>query len=337
MAYDKKNYTLYVGTKTNQVMKFEMKEEKPEIIVDGHDGCINGLCTHPQKPIFATGGYDNAIKVWDAVTHKCLYTHEFEKEQGDKVGKQIVCAAWSPNGKYLVFGTEDSCICVFSFGDKEPRLQFQQIYSIPKKNKNSAIEAVQYLRFNEDTTLLACAHMDSNLYIFNVEGGQGGKVVLQTWEGLSHIAAPTHAQWSKDGKLVKTITRDYEIVHWKVDTKARKATFTPQIPDPDKVEWAGDPLVAGWDCQGLYQPGFDGTDLNDASLTRDRRLIMSGDDYGTVRVHNYPAVDPANHIAYGGHAEFVQGVSLLCDDSQLITCGGEDMAIFQWKLFKNYK
>jgi len=337
MALDSKNQNLFVGTKTNQIMKFEMKENVAEVIIDGHDGSINGLCTHPEKPLFATGGYDNAVKVWDATTRKCLYTHEFEKEQGDKVGKQCVCASWSPNGNCIVFGTEDSCICVFTFGDKEPRLQFQQIYKIAKKNKNAEVEAVQYLRFNEDGTLLACAHMDSNLYIFNVEGGQGGKVLLQQWEGLPHIAAPTHVQWRKDSKMVKTLTRDYEIVHWKIDTKTRKGTFSPQIPDPDKVEWTGDPLVAGWDCQGLYQPGFDGTDLNDATLTSDKRLIISGDDYGTIRLHNYPAVEPTNNLAYGGHAEFVQGVELLRDDSQVITCGGADMAIFQWKLHKNYK
>jgi len=135
MALDNKNHLLFVGTKTNQVMKFEMKEEHSEIVVDGHDGAINGLCTHPTKPLFATGGYDNAVKIWDGHQRKCLYTHEFEKEHGDKVGKQVVCAAWSPNGKCLVFGTEDSCIGVFTFGDKEPRLQFQQIYTIPKKIK----------------------------------------------------------------------------------------------------------------------------------------------------------------------------------------------------------
>lgn len=213
---------------------------------------------------------------------------------------------------------------------------FNKLLPFKKKNKKAEIEAVQYLRFNEDGTLLAAAHMDSNLYIYNVEGGQGGQILLQQWEGLPHIAAPTHVQWSKDSKIVKTITRDYEIVHWKVDVKTRKGTFSPRIPDPDEIEWTGDPLVAGWDCQGLYQPGFDGTDLNDATLTSDNRLIISGDDYGTVRLHNYPAIDPTNHLAYGGHAEFVQGVELLRDDSQVITCGGEDMAIFQWKLHKNY-
>jgi len=195
---------------------------------------------------------------------------------------------------------------------------------------------VQHLRFNEDGTLLACCHMDSNMYVFSVEGGQGGKMLLQQWEGLPHIAAPTHAQWSKGSKLVKTITRDYEIVHWKIDSKTRKGTFVPQIADPDKVAWTGDPLLAGWDVQGLYQPGFDGTDLNDATITSDHRLVLSADDYGTIRVHNYPAVEPTLHNAYGGHAEFVQSVQLLRDDSQAISVGGEDMAIFQWKLYKKY-
>merc|ERR1712152_135463 len=84
----------------------------------------------------------------------------------------------------------------------------------------------------------------------------------------------------------------------------------------------------------MGQPGWDGTDLNDATCTSDNKLIVSGDDYGVVRLHNYPAIDPSACYEYRGHAEFVVGVEFLRDDSQLITCGGNDMAIFQWKLIK---
>ena len=86
--------------------------------------------------------------------------------------------------------------------------------------------------------------------------------------------------------------------------------------------------------EGLYQKGWDGTDLNDATLTSDNKLIITGDDYGIVRLHNYPAIDPSACAEYTGHAEFVVGVELLRDDSQLITCGGNDMAIFQWLVKK---
>merc|ERR1712087_297422 len=81
MAYNNKTGTLFVGSKTNQIMKFEMKEEEASVIVDGHDGQIWGLCTHPEKSLFATGGYDNAVKIWDATTMTCIKTYEFELEQ----------------------------------------------------------------------------------------------------------------------------------------------------------------------------------------------------------------------------------------------------------------
>ena len=35
---------------------------------------------------------------------------------------------------------------------------------------------------------------------------------------------------------------------------------------------------------------------------------------------------------YIRHAEFVVGVELLADDEYLLTCGGADMAIMQWKV-----
>jgi len=86
--------------------------------------------------------------------------------------------------------------------------------------------------------------------------------------------------------------------------------------------------------QGLYQKGWDGTDLNECSVTHDHALIASGDDFGTVRLHNYPAVDTEGFHAYNGHAEFVVGVDFLADSSTLVTVGGADMSIFQWRVVR---
>jgi len=185
--------------------------------------------------------------------------------------------------------------------------------------------------------LLAAAHMDSNLYIYSITEIESDAPKFEQWPPMNHVAAPTNVQFTEDNKIVKTLTRDYEIAHWTLNCEKKKGKFLASQPDPDNTKWADDPLIAGWDTMGLYQPGWDGTDLNDATCTSDNKLIVSGDDYGVVRLHNYPAIDPSACYEYRGHAEFVVGVEFLRDDSQLITCGGNDMAIFQWKLIKGGK
>jgi len=184
--------------------------------------------------------------------------------------------------------------------------------------------------------MLAAAHMDSNLYIYSVTDIEA-EPKFERWAPLKHTAAPTNLQFSEDGKMVKTLTRDYAICHFDLDPEKKKGKYEAHQPDPDEVKWADDPLIAGWDTMGLYQHEWDGTDLNDAAVTSDKKLIVSGDDYGCVRLHNYPAIDPTACLEYRGHAEFVVGVEFLADSSQLITCGGNDMAIFQWKVMKGSK
>merc|ERR1711964_24822 len=103
-------------------------------------------------------------------------------------------------------------------------------------------------------------------------------------------AAVSHVQFSADSKMLRTFTRDYDVVHYRLNDFKIRGKFEPDIPDPDDVEWADDPLIAGWDVQGCYQKEWDGTDLNDVSLSADGNLIAAGDDFGIVRLTNYPCL-----------------------------------------------
>jgi len=335
IAYDDKGGIAYCGTKTNQIVRFKFDGEDSSIIVDGHDGQIWALATSPTDKIFATGGYDNAIKIWNADTKKCIATYEFEKDDNNPKGYEFCSGHWSNNGDILAFGTEDSNIAIFTYRGGE--LKFHQVINIPPKNENAEVEGVAYLRFSSNTEYLAAAHMDSNLYIYTISDVSGDSPSFKVWPPMAHVAAPTNVQFNENASMVKTLTRDYEIAHWRLDGKSKKGTFEPTQPNPnakDFIPWADDPLIAGWNTQGLYQKGWDGTDLNDATVTSDNKYIVSGDDYGNIRLHNFPAIsnEEKYHKKYGGHAEFVVGVEFLRDDSQLITCGGNDMAIFQWQL-----
>jgi len=333
IAYSAEDETLFVGSKTNQIVKYEMSTNDVSLVVDGHDGQVWGLATHPTETIYVTGGYDNVLKVWDAESRVLVDTYEFELED-DADAERVTSACWSNDGRYVAVGLESSKVAVFIYENEELKLGI--IHTIPKKNKQSAQEAVQMLQFSADNGFLAVAHMDSQGYIYTVEG-DGTNVVLNPWQPMVMNAAPTNLQWSLDGHWLKYLTRDYEVCHYELDYNSQRCHFYPGIPDPDDVEWAGDPLIAGWDVKGLYQREWDGTDLNDASLSADGQYIASGDDFGKVRLHNYPALDAEAHRVYGGHSSFVVGVEFMRTgtEDRLITCGGNDMAIFQWKLTTN--
>lgn len=132
--------------------------------------------------------------------------------------------------------------------------------------------------------------------------------------------------------MLKVFTRDYEVSHWGIDGDKRRCERIAKIPDPDTSKWTGDPLIAGWDVEGLFQRDWDGTDLNDACLHNDGKLIASGDDYGWVRLHNYPAIDKEANKRYQAHSAFVVGTEWTGEGDFLMTCGGNDYAIFQCRL-----
>jgi len=335
IAFDEATNDIYVGSKTCQIMRYNLKSGESAIVIDGHDDQVWGLTTcnkEGYEHFYITGGFDGVMKIWDCKERNIIDTYEFEQEEG-KEKKQIVNCIWSNDGMLVAAGSEDGWLYLFTWFENRA-LELVAQYDFPVKKGREA-EGVSYMRFSEDDEILAVAHMDSNLYCFTVTG-HGKKWTLEPWKKANHRAAPTHIQWSEDGSLLKVLTRDYEIAHWTVDSEKRSLQFYPHQPDPDDIDWAGDPLVAGWDVQGCYQAEWDGTDLNDVTLSGDAQFLVAGDDFGMVRMYKYPAVcnKPEAHRAYLGHSSFVVGVEFCRDDEYLITCGGNDMAIFQWKLEK---
>ena len=62
------------------------------------------------------------------------------------------------------------------------------------------------------------------------------------------------------------------------------------------------------------------------------KLLASADNKGLIRVHNYPAIKESAHHYYSGHANQVSYIQWSCNDEYLVSVGGSDRSVFQWKL-----
>merc|ERR1719230_2238459 len=85
---------------------------------------------------------------------------------------------------------------------------------------------------------------------------------------------------------------------------------------------------------------MNGTDINSVdrskNINRDgkphKEFLVAADDRGKVWLFNYPCVieDAPGH-AFKGHASHVGDVRFSADDRRVLSAGGHDRTLFQWK------
>ena len=75
----------------------------------------------------------------------------------------------------------------------------------------------------------------------------------------------------------------------------------------------------------------DGTDINATCRSKKGDAIVTGDDFGMVKLFAYPCPEGSTGKEYRGHSAHVTNVRFNHDNEYLISIGGGDTAIFQWK------
>lgn len=87
-----------------------------------------------------------------------------------------------------------------------------------------------------------------------------------------------------------------------------------------------------FETQGVWSSCADGTDIN--TLDRDLKfgLLATGDDNGLIKLFRYPCVEKgAMYQSYRGHSSHVCCLRFTNDHRFLISTGGDDKTIIQWR------
>ncbi|NXS92221.1 EMAL1 protein, partial [Jacana jacana] len=302
-----KGDVVLIGTTRNFVLQGTLSGDFFPI-TQGHTDELWGLAVHSSKPQFFTCGHDKHITLWDATTHRPIWNKIIEdpaQSSGFHPSASVV-AVGTLTGRWFVFDTETKdLVTVHTDGN----------------------EQLSVMRYSPDGNFLAIGSHDNCIYIYSVS--ENGRKYTRIGKCSGHSSFITHLDWLVNSQYLVSNSGDYEILYW-IPSACKQVVSVETTRD---IEWATYTCTLGFHVFGVWPEGSDGTDINAVCRSHGRKLLSTGDDFGKVHLFSYPCSQfrAPSHV-YGGHSSHVTNVDFLCEDTHLISTGGKDTSIMQWRV-----
>ena len=322
---------LLLGTEGSEI--FELDVETCQDLHHGPLVCghykdeLWGLAESPVKREFATVGDDGTLRLWDL------------RRRGQREGESRVAlvgmaraVCYSPDGRLIAVGFGGSVGKGRSKCDGEIAIYNAETLEIVHKAKDSK-EWIQDLKFAPDGKTLAVGSHDNTIYFYTIDTENiGGTFKFNSCKLRSkfskHSSFITHLDFSEDSTFLRSNCGAYELLFSDVFT-GNQIKSSSSLRD---THWSSDTCVLGWAAQGIWIPEMDGSDINACVRSHSGSVLVTGADDGKVRLYQYPCVDKkAGFVEYLGHSSHVCNARWSLYDECLLTVGGGDRCIFQWK------
>nr|XP_029525575.1 echinoderm microtubule-associated protein-like 4 isoform X1 [Oncorhynchus nerka] len=297
-----------VGTSRNFILRGTFNDGF-QVEVQGHTDELWGLASHPFKDLFLTCAQDRQVCLWNSVDHSLEWTRLLD-EHGH-------CADFHPSGAVVAIGTHSGKWYAL---DAETR----DLVAIHTDGN----EQLSVMRFSVDGTLLAVGSHDNFIYLHTVS--EKGRKYTRCGKCIGHSSYITHLDWSPDNKFIMSNSGDYEILYWDIPNGCKYIRNRSECKD---IDWTTYTCVLGYHVFGVWPEGSDGTDINALIRSHNRKVIALADDFCKVHLFQYPCARPkAPSHKYSAHSSHVTNVTFMHNDSHLVSTGGKDTSVMQWRL-----
>lgn len=162
---------------------------------------------------------------------------------------------------------------------------------------------------------------------------------------VGHSSYVSHIEWTQDSNVLQSTSGDFELLYWDIRGPRKGSMHGGKILQlraeriaelgcaVRDMQWAGWTCLQGFPVMGMWQDGQCGNDINSCHRSPDGHSLVSSDDDGFVRLYNYPCViKEAPHHALKGHAAFTENVRFLSDGKRVVSAGGGDRCLIQWRM-----
>ncbi|VDP44411.1 unnamed protein product, partial [Schistosoma mattheei] len=265
---------LIIGTTKNMILQAGPGMEISPLMF-GHSEEFWSLAKHPQAHQFLTGGLlitngtmspvnnnDNNINDNNIIDE----TNNLDFNVSMMNSHDLLVVLGTSTGRWLVF----NCLK-------------QEIIAAHSDGLGEQIECVAY---SPDGNYLALGSRDNVIYVYNVL--ERGYKYNRVGRCCGHSSFILHIDWSVDGRFLRSVSGDYEILFWTA-FDCRQVVSPSTLRD---LEWASQTCTLGWEVAGIWPSDSDGTDVNACDHSPTADILATGDDYGKVKLFKYPTNKP---------------------------------------------
>lgn len=186
-------------------------------------------------------------------------------------------------------------------------------------------EWIECMSYSPCGNYLAIGSHDNTIYLLDTKTYN---TKSKTSKLTGHSSFITALDWSQDSQYIRSVCGAYELLFFNAKTKKRD----PKGPSNTQgTIWTDQTCKLGWNVQGIFPSGCDGSHVNRCAMTADQKLIASGDDWGLVNVYYNPLLDKHKGNMYRGHSEHVTNVKFSQNGKYLFSAGGQDQTTICWK------
>ncbi|KAF0307932.1 Echinoderm microtubule-associated protein [Amphibalanus amphitrite] len=283
---------VYAGTTKNMILEGSIMR-RFNTVVFGHSKNLWGLSACHDSDCFVTAGYDRLVVKWSD-QHKVIWKAPLNSE--------AVSCAVHPLDTVVAVGGIDGHLTVFKLSDGSQVGSFRVCG-----------QPLSCLCYSPGGDMLAVGAQTGSVYPYKV--GRDGQVYVKF--GPMQGSQPlTHLDWSTDGEYLQSVTIDHELVFcaWpELHYDRQQSVWTDSYADSRKARV-----------------------LVSACRSRDHDLLAVGDSEGSVQLFRYPCPlnvqETAQCHSVKPQSSYVANIKFLRSGRQLVSVGGTDATVLQWRL-----
>lgn len=339
--------------------------EQLAVNLNGHHGAVTSVEFSPDGRRALTASRDGSARLWDAASGETLAVlsgHSSEdQELRDRLLRDVRCAKFSPDGKKILTGTEETHATITPFLLGSPKkLPFNPVRLFDGETGTETVQmdgldcGVQFTAFSPDGSLVVSTpdaqirlytktrtgmsssssrSQSTSVRILNVRTGE------EVYELTGHTGVVQMAAFSPNGRHLATIDQQ-QVRLFDLETGRQIAQCPDRIGPQQQIEYRADGtqlLCRGWnriayildvkDLSVIRELSGHEETLTDARFSPTGQLIATASADGTARIWNADSGQQLHVLS--GHRKTV-AFAVFDPDSSMLVTSSQDKRVRFW-------